>query len=105
MGGPATWDEGAHESSRLKQVTKDCHGREVTVGSRVRLLKVAEFLKRDLPPDEWEELQGMVGEVFEVTEIDEYERAWIEKWFDQGDGRSSSHSYSLDEDEMELVTE
>jgi len=86
-------------------MTTDCHGREVRVGSRVRLLKVAEFLKRDIPPDEWERLEGMVGEVFEITEIDEYGGAWIEKWFDGPDGSSLISNYSLASDEMELVTE
>jgi hypothetical protein len=93
------------ESCRLKQMTKDCQGREVKVGSRVRLLKVAESLQRDLPPNEWTQLQGMVGKVFEVTEIDEYGGAWIEKLLDAREGGLSGQSYSLAADEMELVTE
>jgi hypothetical protein len=87
------------------QLTKDCDGREVRVGSRVRLLKVAEFLQRDLPPDEWNQLQGMVGEVFEVMDIDEYGGAWIERLFDDPEGGQSSQSYSVAADEMELVAE
>jgi hypothetical protein len=86
-------------------MTRDCHGREVSVGSRVRLLKVAESLRRELPPSEWTRLQGMVGQVFEISEIDEYGAAWIEKLFDDPEGGPASESYSLAADEMELVME
>ena len=59
----------------------DRNGTPVHVGTRVRLLKLAAFLERDLPADEWQRLQTMVGEVFEVYEIDEYGSAWVEKWW------------------------
>jgi hypothetical protein len=75
---------------------------------RVWVGKIAEFLRDDIPPDEWTRLQSMVGHIFEVTDIDEYGAAWIEKWFDDPDERDGlrfSHSYSLAADEMELVTE
>jgi len=84
---------------------KDCHGREVRVGSRIRILKIAAFLQRDLPSDEWAELQSMVGEVFEVTEIDERGRALIEKLFDAPPGETRSREYAMEPDEMEVVTE
>jgi hypothetical protein len=70
---------------------------------RVRLLELAPFLERDLPAEEWVRLEGMVGEVFEVQEVDEDGRAWIEKWFDEPDGIRSSHSLALNANEMELV--
>ena len=47
-------------------MTTDCHGREVRVGSRVRVLELAEFLRRDLLPDELARLETMIGEVFDV---------------------------------------
>lgn len=81
----------------------DRRGRPVNVGTRVRVLEIAAFLKRDLPPDEWQELETMLGEVFEVYEIDEYGSAWVEKVWDDGDGRIHSHSLALASHEMEVV--
>ncbi len=78
----------------------DCHGQPVTVGTRVRVLKIASWLERDLPSEEVSDLQSMVGEVFEVFEIDQYGQPWIEKvWQDR-----HSHALALDPDEMEVVT-
>jgi hypothetical protein len=84
-------------------MTKDRHGRPVRVGSSVRVLRVPEFLKRDLAPDEWARLESLIGHVFEVCEIDEYGCAWVEKWFDGPEGSRSSHSIGLEPDEMEVV--
>ena len=80
----------------------DRHGQPVRVGTRVRVLEIAEALRKSLPPDEWSELQTMIGEVFEVYEIDEYGSAWVEKqWLvENGD---YSHSLALDAHEMEVV--
>jgi hypothetical protein len=85
------------------QITTDCDGQPVSVGSRVRVLEVAPFLERDLPPHEWAELLTMRGEVFEVYEIDEYGNAWVEKWFDGPDETRSSHSLGLAPNEMRLA--
>jgi hypothetical protein len=38
--------------SELKQVF-DRNGKPVLVRSRVRIVAIAAFLERDLPPDEW----------------------------------------------------
>jgi hypothetical protein len=73
----------------------------VTVGSHVRLLALPMVLKPDLPADEWVALESMLGEVFQVIEVDEYGRAEVEKWWDCGDGVSHSHSLWLDPHEME----
>jgi hypothetical protein len=81
----------------------DRTGRLVQVGTRVRVLEIALHLKRDLPPDEWLELQTMVGEVFEVHGIDEYGSAWVEKCWTETDGGLSSHSLALAPHEMEVV--
>ena len=70
---------------------------------RVRLLQLALFLKRDLPAEEWARLETMVGDIFEVQEIDEDGRAWVEKWFDESDGTRTSHSLALSAHEMEVV--
>ena len=81
----------------------DHRGRSVEVGTRVRVLKLADFLKRDLPNDEWCEISTMVGEVFEVYEIDGYGSAWVEKWWYDSEEECHSHALALDSDEMEVV--
>jgi hypothetical protein len=77
----------------VKQVP-DRKGKKVLVGSRVRVVAIAAFLERDLPPEEWECVRSMLGEVFEIYEIDEWGGAWVQY---------QSHSLSLESDEMELV--
>jgi uncharacterized protein (DUF433 family) len=42
-------------------VANDCNGRPVSVGTRVRVLKIASSLKRELPADEQKNIQSMVG--------------------------------------------
>jgi hypothetical protein len=80
----------------------DRNGQPVKVGTRVRVLEIAAFLKRDLPLEEVEELATMVGEVFEVYEIDESGGACVEKvWYEPGGQRS--HSLSLEAHEMEVA--
>ena len=69
----------------------------------MRVVAIAAFLKRDLPLDEWEHVRSMLGEVFEVYKIDEWDGAWLEKEFSSVPGQYQSHSLSLASDEMELV--
>jgi hypothetical protein len=84
-------------------MANDCNGRPVSVGTRVRVLKIASSLERDLPLDERADLHSMVGEVFQIDEIDEYGSAWIEKTWREDNGQSRSHRLSLDSDKMEAV--
>jgi hypothetical protein len=44
----------------------------------------------------------MVGEVFEVYEIDEHGAAWVEKVWNDPNGQRS-HSLALDAHEMEVA--
>jgi hypothetical protein len=83
-------------------MASDRNGRPVTVGTRVRVLDIARFTA-GLPSDECAEIATMLGEVFEVYEIDEYGSAWVEKLWDDGGGKSQSHSLALDSHEMEVV--
>jgi hypothetical protein len=67
------------------------------------LLGIAPFLTRDLPVDEVHELEAMVGEVFEVYEVDDDGTAWIEKEWRDEDGGYRSHSLALAANEIEVV--
>ena len=84
----------------------DKHGRAIAIGSRVRLIQLPTSLLGELPEDEVEALRSMVGEVFVVTEIDQYGKPWIGKgWNSPEKGDYTGHSLALDPTEMELVDE
>jgi hypothetical protein len=83
---------------------KDCAGRSVTVGSRVRVLTLsAEFID-SLPIDERALVSEMIGDVFEVDEIDNLGRAWVTKMWDRGDGTFDGHGIALEPSETELIS-
>ena len=85
---------------------KDRSGKTVQVGSRVRLVQVSRKWLDDLPIDKKRDVLSMVGEVFEVEEIDEYGRPWISKWWRaEGEENCRSHSIALEPFETELVGE
>jgi hypothetical protein len=61
-------------------------------------------LLNKLPADEVAALRSMLGEVFEVTEIDAYGKPWIGKgWSAPEEGQYKGHSLALEAAEMELV--
>jgi len=86
------------------KLPKDRNGRAVKIGSRVRLLGLSGNWFDTLPDSEKENILSMVGEVFEVEEIDEYGYPWIRKsWHDIDNGTCYSHSIALESYEMELA--
>jgi hypothetical protein len=57
-----------------------------------------------LPPDEKQDVLSMIGEAFEVEEIDEYSHPWVRKsWPNEEEGKCHSHSIALESQEMVLV--
>jgi hypothetical protein len=86
--------------------TLDKTGKPVHVGSRVRLLSLSGSWLEELPHDEKQDVLSMIGEVFEVEEIDEYGNPWVRKsWPNEAEGKCHSHSIALESNEMELVDE
>ncbi len=83
---------------------QDHKGNEVRVGSLVRVLEVPN-LENSLEPEEWAQIQSMRGDVLKIYEIDEYGGIWVEKWWNDGPGLSSSHSISLAPTDIELEIE
>ena len=81
----------------------DTNGDVVNEGDRVKLLSIPDWLLSSVPEEEVADLKTMIGEIFEVYEIDEYGGAWVEKWFNEGEEVTNSHSLSLESHEMELV--
>jgi len=90
--------------SQLPLQPQDCNGRPVTVGARVRLLGLSGQWLDELPSDDKQDVLSMIGEVFEVEEIDEYGYPWVRKsWPNEEEGTCNSHSIALESQEMELV--
>ncbi|HEY3167542.1 MAG TPA: hypothetical protein VGK57_09970 [Candidatus Binatia bacterium] len=83
---------------------RDCNGREVNVGDRVRIVALGDKFINGLPVDERARLKSMIGEIFEVYEIDSYAQPWVEKFWNCGDDRVLSHSIALAPEEMEWVS-
>jgi hypothetical protein len=76
----------------------------VHVGSRVRLLSLSGNWFDSLPNEEKKNVQSMIGEVFEVEEIDEYGQPWVRKsWPNEAEGTCQSHSIALEPNEFEAL--
>jgi len=85
---------------------RDKTGKPVQIGSRIRLLSLSGNWLEELPHDEKQDVLSMIGEVFEVEEIDEYGHPWVRKsWPNEAEGKCHSHSIALEPQEMELVDE
>ncbi len=81
----------------------DFNGAQIFVGAKVKVLFIDQSIMNGLPPSEVNDINSMLGEIFEVYEIDEYGQAWVEKWWHLGEGKSYSHSLGLSSTELELV--
>jgi hypothetical protein len=87
-----------------RALPKDRNGRDVAVGSRVRVVALSQSFIESLPEDERDDVNSMVGQVFEVYEIDDYGSPWVEKgWHTEAGEAYRSHSLALSADEMEVV--
>jgi hypothetical protein len=82
-------------------VIKDRNGSSVRVGDFVRVLHIPD----DVRPthDEAPYVESMLGEVFEVEEIDPLGCAEVTKWWQLGEGHSRSQSLNLSPHEIERV--
>ena len=85
------------------QEAKDIDGNIVREGSRVRVLSIRASVVARLTANERADVLSMMGEVFEVYEIDEWGSAWVEKWWKDSEDESRSHSLGLASEEMKLV--
>ncbi len=82
----------------------DKNGMAVGVGDTIRLLSLSGQWLDDLPFDEKQDVLSMIGEVFEIEEVDEYDQPWVSKaWPNEAEGKFNSHSVALEPHEMELV--
>lgn len=82
----------------------DCNGTAVQVGSRVRVLGLSGDWFDNLPQDERVLVESMIGEEFEVEEIDQYGHPWVcKRWPNDEEGTCQSHSVALEPQEMVCV--
>ncbi len=83
--------------------TVDRSGRSVIVGSMVRVLTIDPSVFEDIAQEEVPRIHSMLGEELEVYEVDQWVSAWVEKWWREGEGQSTSNSLALDPSDMELL--
>ena len=76
----------------------------VTVGTRVRVLAVKPSIPARLSRREAARVMSMVGEEFEVSDIDEYGGVWVTKIWPRSGGRFETHSISLTSEQMLVVS-
>ena len=86
----------------MDQEISDKNGRPILVGTRVRVLAIPP-IDPDLSEEEVARVNSMLGEEFNVYEIDVHGRAWVEKWWHIGADSSTSHSLALESRDMERV--
>ncbi len=79
----------------------DIDGAKVRVGDTVKVLAIDASIKPE--KDEAEKVMSMVGEEFEVDEIDEHGCAWVTKWWRTKENESEAHGISLTSKQMKLV--
>jgi len=87
-------------------VPKDRDGNDVAVGTTVRVLSLSGRWLDEIPEDERARVLSMVGETFQVYEIDSYGRPWVMKEWHGVDGHPDVflvEDVALDADEMLVV--
>jgi hypothetical protein len=82
---------------------KDCFGRIVHVGDRIRIIGFSKEFMDTLLPADHDTICKMIGGVFEVEEIDDGGQAWVTLWWDSEDGEIDGHGIGLASSEMELL--
>jgi len=89
-------------NQRREPIDRD--GTPVRVGSRVQVLGFSGNWYEQLPADERERVDSMLGQVFEVEEIDQYGQPWVcKRWPNEAEGTCVSHSVALEPTEMLCV--
>lgn len=83
--------------------TTDNSGQPVRVGTRVRITHIHDSTIAPLSQLERERVLSMLGEAFDVYEVDEWGQAWVEKWWHKGENLADSHSLGLEPQQMLVV--
>jgi hypothetical protein len=86
-------------------VAFDRDGNPVSVGARVRILRLSDQWFEELPDGARDGIAGMIGQTFEVAEVDEFGRTWIHEPRADGVDDRFFRSISLSADEMLVVND
>lgn len=82
---------------------KDQYDTPIHVGDFIRLLAVRKSVLARLDSKDQVRIAGLIGQTFQVYEIDEWGGAWIKAEWNEKNGRLASHSLMLDSGSMEKV--
>ncbi len=77
-------------------MAKDKKGKSIIVGDFVRVIAFNFSAISNLDRDEQTKINSMIGEGFEVEEIDEHDNAVVTKWWDVADVTGSDHGKHLE---------
>ncbi|MFW3173661.1 hypothetical protein EX530_02900 [Xanthomonas phaseoli] len=86
-----------------EQTATDSRGLVVRVGTHVHVLHLHHSTVRRLPQLERDRLFSMVGDTFEVYEVDRWGQAWVEKQWHLREDLVDSHSLGLEPQQMLAV--
>ncbi|MBV6861154.1 hypothetical protein [Xanthomonas euvesicatoria] len=86
-----------------EQTTTDSIGLVVRVGTRVQVTHLRQSTVCNLPQLERDRLLPMLGETFEVYEVDRWGQAWVEKQWHQGADLVDFHCLGLQPQQMLAV--
>jgi len=83
---------------------RDRNGEVVCVGDRVQYLFAEGQWFENLPPEEKVRVESMIGQTFEIIEVDEYGVPWIVCEWEDEPGEYEAHKIALDGPDMVLVS-
>ena len=80
----------------------DFEGNEIKVGNVVKILKIPEWLIHDLDTESAKIVKSCEGANMEITEIDEYGYAWVEKVSISTEENYQSNSFCMEPENLLL---
>jgi hypothetical protein len=80
----------------------DCHGKKISIGSKVKLLRLDSKVIEFLPEDEVEDINSMINDIVEVYDV-RGSFVCIEKSWQKNANRSITHRLSTLPEDVELI--
>jgi hypothetical protein len=83
---------------------KDCFGRIVRIGDRIRIVGFSKQFMDSLLPRDHDQISEMICNEFEVGRSTKLGQAWVTMWWNSEDGEMDGHGIGLAPSEMELLS-